>query len=476
MTEFIDENNAELKEIKSIDGEVKVTISPDRLEAMMLITAPEGEGRAVTVETALEGLKVAGVIYGVDRQIIEESIMRQQFFKSFVCARGEKPVDGEAGRVIHHFNIEEQKKPSINEDGTVDFKNLDLIENVRQNDLLAEQVLPTEGIPGKDVMGNVIPSKPGKPARFQPGKFVELSSDSLQMHASVDGQVFVRDGKITVSPVYQVPANVDNTTGNIRFNGKVLVKGNVKSGFVIEADGDIEVEGVVEGAILKSNSNIVLKRGIQGNNQAELYCKGDLIARYIENTKINSGGNVEADCILHSVVYARRKILIKGKKGLIVGGVVKAGEEIAAQVIGSSMGTQTQIEVGIDPNLKEKFDQAKAKLKETVKNLENLKQTIEILNKMNKNVPLPPSKKEMLVRSVKTYEVMKDQQLDIQREIIDMDQQMEDATKGKIHVSQTIYPGVRISIYNAVKHVYDDLAMCTLYYREGDIAIGMFEK
>ncbi|MEN1759421.1 FapA family protein [Anoxynatronum sibiricum] len=476
MTEVNDFNISEHKEPQNIDGEVKITLSPDRMEATMLFTEPVGEGRPVTVETVTEALKAANVAHGIDRHIIEEKVAHQHYQNSFVCARGERPVDGEAGQVVYHFNIEEQKKPSINEDGTVDFKNLDLIENVRQNDLLAEQILPTEGVPGTDVTGKIVPQKSGKPARFQPGKFVELSSDSLQMRALADGQVFIRDGKITVSPVYQVPANVDNTTGNIRFNGKVLVKGNVKSGFVIEADGDIEVEGVVEGAILKSNSNIVLKRGIQGNNQAELYCKGDLIARYIENTKINAGGNVEADCILHSVVYARRKILIKGKKGLIVGGVVKAGEEIVAQVIGSSMGTQTQIEVGIDPNLKEKYDQAKAKLKETVKNLENLKQTIEILNKMNKNVPLPPLKKDMLVRSVKTYEVMKDQQLDIQREIVDMDQQMEDATKGKIHASQTIYPGVRISIYNAVKHVYDDLAMCTLFYREGDVAIGMYEK
>ena len=461
---------------ESANGEVQITVTPDRMEAVMMITQPVGDGKKATLEDALMALKYAHVNHGVNYEEVGKHIDQEIYGFQFTCAIGDKPIDGEDGYVHYHFRANEEMKPTINPDGTVDFKNLDLIENVRNGDLLAEQVLPTDGKPGTDVQGHPVPQKPGKPAQFKPGKFTEFSEDNMQIRATTDGQVMIRDGKITVSPIYQVPANVDNTTGNIRFNGKVVVKGNVKSGFTIEADGNIEVMGVVESAVLKSNADIILNRGVQGNNQAELLCKGDLIAKYIENTKINTGGNVEAECILHSIVYAKKKIMIKGKKGLIVGGIVKAGEEIDAQIIGSSMGTQTKIEVGIDPNLKEKYDQAHEKLKEIMKNLQNLKQTIEILNKMNKNEPLPASKKDMLVRSVKTYEVMKDQQLHYQEEIQTMSQQMENATKGKVHVSKTIHPGVKITIHNAVKHVYDDLAMCTLYYKEGDVVIGLYEK
>ena len=462
--------------VKSVDGYVILRVAPDRMEAEMELKPPVGDGGPVTLEKAHEELKMMRVIHGVMHDIIEQKINQNVHDQPFTCAKGTSPVDGEDGKVIYHFNVENQKTPSISKDGTVDFKNLDLIENVRSGDLIAEQILPTEGTPGKDVQGHPVQQKPGRPALFKPGKFTELSQDTLQIHASTDGQALLRDGKITVSPVYQVPANVDNTTGNIRFNGKVAVKGNVKSGFTIEADGDIEVTGVVEGAVLKSNGNIILNRGVQGNNQAELYCKGDLVSKYIENTKINVGGSVQADCILHSIVYAKKRITIQGKKGLIVGGVVKAGEEIASQIIGSSMGTQTRIEVGIDPDLKEKYDQAKEKLQETMKNLTGLKQTIEVLNKMNQKMPLPQAKKEMLVRSVKTYEVMKDDQVRLQELIQGFDSQMANATKGKVHVSSVIYPGVKVGIHNAVKHVYDDLAMCTLYYRDGEIAIGLYEK
>lgn len=40
--------------------------------------------------------------------------------------------------------------------------------------------------------------------------------------------------------------------------------GNVTTGFAIKAEGDIIVNGVVEGATLVSGGNIVLKRGMQG--------------------------------------------------------------------------------------------------------------------------------------------------------------------------------------------------------------------
>ncbi|SFH49681.1 hypothetical protein SAMN05192551_101232 [Tindallia magadiensis] len=473
---MININNSNNDENDNIDGTVSIEIDPQKLKATMVLSAPEGDGKPVAFEEANDEIKKAGITFGLYHQAIKDWVENQIVNEPLIIAEAKLPEDGKDGKVKFLFNIEGSKKISIQEDGSVDFKNLNLIQNVEAGQVLAEKIPATEGTPGTNVKGEQIEQKPGKEPSFHAGKNAVISDDGLKILAEIDGQALLRDGKITVSPVYDVPANVDNTTGNIRFKGKVIVRGNVKSGFSIEADGDIEVHGVVEGAILKSNGHIILNRGVQGNNQAELYSKGDLIAKYIENTKIIAGGNIEADCILHSIASSKKKIIIKGKRGLIVGGIVKATEEIEAKVIGSSMGTQTKIEVGIDPEIKEKYDKSQSKLKETLKNLDNLKKTIGILNKMSKNATLPSDKKEMLVRSVKTYEVLKDQQIDLQEEIKGMTKEMENATKGKIHVSSTVHPGVKFAIYNATKHVYDDIAMCTLYYKEGDIVVGMYEK
>ena len=48
-------------------------------------------------------------------------------------------------------------------------------------------------------------------------------------------------------PVLEISGDVGPATGNINFVGS-MVKGNVKSGFVITADGDVEVYGIVEAA------------------------------------------------------------------------------------------------------------------------------------------------------------------------------------------------------------------------------------
>ena len=138
--------------------------------------------------------------------------------------------------------------------------------------------------------------------------------------ALVDGHVSFTGGKLNVYPVYEVRGNVDNSTGNINFVGKVVVKGNVLTGFEIKAEGDIEVEGVVEGAKLEAGGNILLKRGAQGSGRGVLICQGSLVSRFIENCTVEAGGDIIADAIMHCSISSKSSIELKGRKGLLVGG------------------------------------------------------------------------------------------------------------------------------------------------------------
>ena len=54
--------------------------------------------------------------------------------------------------------------------------------------------------------------------------------------------------------------NVDNNVGNIRFDGTVLVRGNILNGFKVEADGDVQVNGVVEGGYIENTGNVIVKK------------------------------------------------------------------------------------------------------------------------------------------------------------------------------------------------------------------------
>ncbi len=197
--------------------------------------------------------------------------------------------------------------------------------------MLAEKVDPTEGTPGLTVTGKNIKGKPGKIANFKFGKNVEVSEDGYQLIASTDGTIKMEGQRISIIEILEIRGDVGVKTGNVTFKGKILVTGNVVTGYTIECDGDVEVQGVVEGAKITATGDIIVGRGIQGQDEAVIECDGNLIGRFINNCHAKVKGNIEADAIMHSKIVCDGEIKVSGRKGLIVGGEIKAKDQISAR-------------------------------------------------------------------------------------------------------------------------------------------------
>ncbi len=457
-----------------IDSEIRITLGKEGMEANILLTTPYG-GKVPDRTGVMEALKQENIHYGIDEEQIEKILTHRVFDKPFQIARGDRPIKGKDGEVSYLVEVEAKAKPKISDSGTINFKELNMINNVEAGTPLAEVIPPKEGVPGKNVHGETLPGETGREARLPMGRNTELSEDGTRLLAAETGQVQLIDGKLEVKKVSEVPATVDNSTGNIVFKGKVLVRGNVKAGFNIEAEEDIEVQGVVEGSQLKAGGDIILNRGVQGNNQAVLSGE-NIIAKYIENARIKAKGNIEAEAILHSEVQAKGSISVGGKKGLIVGGSTKAQKEIRAKVMGSHMGTVTNVEVGLDPEDKEYFDALERTVEEINKNILNLDKTIELLKKLEAMGKLTEEKETMLIKSLKTLEFLNDKKVNSEREIESLRFKIANANMGKVSVSGTIYPGVKVRILNGVRHIYEEMSHATLYRKEGDVVIGPYEK
>ncbi len=115
--------------------------------------------------------------------------------------------------------------------------------------------------------------------------------------------------------------DVDFETGNIDFNGSVIIKGGVKAGFVVKAVGDITVKEIVEDALIDSQGNVILKGGFVGYGKGELTTQGDAVIEFAENQKIYAGGDVKvSDSLLHCSVEVDGKIFVMGKRGVVGGG------------------------------------------------------------------------------------------------------------------------------------------------------------
>lgn len=211
-------------------------------------------------------------------------------------------------------------------------------------------------------------------------------------------------------------------------------------------------------------------------NKGELYCDGDLVAKFIENSVIEAKGNIHSDAIMHSTVVCGRKLEAAGRKGLLVGGQFKVSDEIRAKVIGSPMATITEIEVGANPEMRKRYEGLKAEYKGILESIEKVTQAVDLLNKLSQKTELPSDKRELLAKSMQAKMQLIERQEDAEKEIKEMESYLEDISKGKICVYDIVYPGVRVTIGSSMLHIKDPLKYLTLYRSKAEIKIGSYEN
>lgn len=466
---------AEPQEEAVVNASANVVVSPDKMKAFISFTSPEN-GRMMILEEVVDVLNRTGVIFGINRTNLE-TIVKYPVYNEMLCiAEGVAPVNGQNGKVEFFFDIKKDGKPTIMEDGRVDFRELNLIESVSQGQKLCTLVPPTPGVMGKTVYGTDIHPSEGKPAVLPKGKNVSVSEDGLSVVSNLNGQVRFIDGKINVFSTYEVPADVDNSTGNISFVGNVSVRGNVLSGFSIDAGGNVEVWGVVEGAHIKAGGDIILRRGMQGMGKGTLTSNGDIIARYIEHSNVEARNNISAEAIMHSNVKCGNRLELSGKKGLLVGGTCKVGKEIIAKVIGSHMATVTDIEVGVDPSLRERYKALKEEQNTIESDLKKAEQAITILKKLEMVGALTPEKQEMLTKSVRTKVFFNTRIVEIKDEMAVIEAKLQQEAYGKIKCYNFIYPGTKVAIGSCMMYVRENLQYCTLYRDGADVRVGSVDR
>ncbi len=457
------------------DAEIEITFSKNGLKAQLDYFPPLG-GEKLSREELEDKLEEYGVVFGVEEEKIEEIINSRVPLSGIVIAQGSPPIPGKDGSLEYHFaNKNGGSKGKLREDGSVDFFNLDLIQNVKKGEPLVTVKPPIPGKPGKKVTGEEIPPSEPKEAKLPAGKNVEPDEEGKTLLAGIDGQA-VQDskGKVSVHQVHHVHGDVDLSTGNINFLGTVIVEGNVTEGFMVEAKGDIEINGNVSAATLKSGGNVKIRKGYLGKNKNRIECKGNLEVKFIENGKVKAGGNVfVGDAILHSDITASGKIMVKGK-GLIAGGQLQAGQEVEANVLGSSLATRTEISVGVAPEIRETLEEKLKNLDELSDNLNKVEKAIRLLEKQKEKGLLGEDRKGQLKKLVETWGQLKNQVKKREEEIQELQETIDSSEDGEIKVHKNLFPGVSIRIAGAQHKVKDRRSRTRLVCSSKEIAYTTF--
>ena len=452
------------------EPDIQVLVSRDRMEATLQVIMQKG-CRPVVVDNLMEKIKNAGITYGIDNAEVEAALARPG--STVVCAKGLRPVDGVNASITYFLDLESKGRPVELEDGRVDFKNLNMFTTVQKDELLAEKIPATSGTAGIDILGNEVPAKPGKDLIIPKGKNVYVA-EGLRVHAEQAGQLVIVNNKINVIPLIEIKGDVDLSTGNIEFIGSVIVKGSVQTGFTVKAEGNVEIAGNVSGGIVEGK-NVVIGMGIQGMHRGYIKASENVVAKYIENATVYAAKDViVSDVVLHSNVSAGKRVVVAERRGLIVGGHISAGEEIRAKIIGTSSATNTDIEVGVNPKLREEYQELRKEVRKIELNLEQTQKALAILKAMDQG-SMPPDKREMLLKMTKAQFHLIGQTETMRNRLAEIEISLEEMRYGHIKVADTVYPGVKLVVGTLVKPIRDSVKFVNFYAEDGEIKTGSYK-
>ena len=464
---------------ESINERIIIEITENKMNAFVMFEAPINSGRELTRNEIIKEIEKNQIKKGLDKRVLAEILSKRAYGKKYLLAAGMKAGIGKNGEVITNFDISKQSfKPVLKQDGTVDFKNLDNITLAKKGEVIAELVPPTKGEDGYNVPGEVLEGKEGKPTPMPKGKGTVLSEDGTKLLAETDGRIIYAEGKISISEVYEIKGDVGNATGNINFNGSVVVRGNVTTDFSVRATGNIEVFGIVEGAEMYAGGNILVSNGISGVNKAIVQANGNITSKSIQNATIDAKGDVFAEAIMHSNVKSMGKVEIGGQKGLLVGGKIQCHNGILAKVIGSYMGTKTEIHIGGDSDFLgeyndylNEYNEIKVKYKENIEHLELMmkKRKKEQSGETSENV------RNSLLNTINTTNEMKTQMDALKLKIDELRTLVEtDVSLAVLSVESIAYPGTHLRIGNAKTVVEKEESRVVFRNSDGIITLSPY--
>ena len=159
---------------------------------------------------------------------------------------------------------------------------------MNKGDVLAEKKPLIQGVPGTSIFGINIPVNVVIDPPFIAGPGAVLSENGLVIIADKSGQPHVDAiGKITVNTEFIVDGDVNYETGNLTFDGNIVVKGTVKQGFTVK--GVSLTANEIEGAIIDLTGDLNVSAGI---SDTTIKTVGNVQTKFINNSTVLGFGNI----------------------------------------------------------------------------------------------------------------------------------------------------------------------------------------
>jgi len=455
--ELFDENKRRYLHLQVTPMQVSFSIDSAILKTDYLIT--EADILFILAEKA--------VVHGINYEAVKEAMSSSRVYgQEFILAVGTPPIAGEDAVITEVMSIDPDVKPFVKEDGTVDYRKLDTIKQVKQDEVICTRTPPTQGTPGISVFGTTLSPTPGEDYALPAGMNTRIIDNETKLVAAINGFVYRQEHDICVGNVYVVKGDVDFKTGNIEYSGDVVVRGNVNADFSVTADGNISIEGFVEAAnIVSKKGSIFLKGSVFGQNKANIIAEKNVTADNIQDSKIKVGKIFKAWRRVYGCHIETENLEMPIDSQIISSSVFFKGYAKCGKIGGKVESVNEFVYVNDEKR------QFKEELQSTNELLKKLSDVINAMQKKSLSIasttPELKNQKQLLESQLSSYVSNKEQLVSRREKLLKLIEFMPD--KDTLISAYMLYPVLKVSIFGLSNEYKRDLSNLTISWRNGAI-------
>ena len=357
---------------------------------------------------------------------------------------GIHPVEGTDGVYEYTFDIEEEKKPVVKEDGSVEYFAPKAYKNVKRGDVVAIYHPATKGESGLTVTGYELEGMFGNEAEPLVSDDIILTQDKTKYLSKKEGVLTYQDGKVKIIDFLEFKNDVTYMDGKITFDGTVKINGNVLDNAEIVSSGDIIISGKVTSCKLTAGGDVVITGGANGDETGSIIAKGKITAAFLENITVESGSDIEVGYALNSNIKCDGVFTTKGKKSLVCGGSVSAARGMVVGTLGSKAMTKTIVEVGSVSDDSEEYTALYKDKSIEQEHIKKIKETMGVM--IQKLGPVPARQNEQFIKLQTTLDEYERVLKDIQAKLDELDAERIKRNSITVQVTQRVHENTIISV------------------------------
>ncbi|MBP7653913.1 FapA family protein [Candidatus Dependentiae bacterium] len=458
---------------ESYNSYFKIETKIDKMAAYCTIFPPKKGGKHLSADDIMNGLKNNNIVKDIFIENIKTAINNCEYHKKFVAAAGREPVNGSDAFMKYFFNVNKEVDLKIKHDGSVDFRELNIIQTIKKDAVICEKINHSDGIDGYDVFGKVIKAKPGNDLIIKNGRNTYLDAEKQKVFAAKDGEPTLNDaGEVSVNEILSIEGDVNYSTGNINFLGSVIIEGRIEDNFTVKAAGDIIVKGNIGKSVVDAGSNIIVDGGIIGKNEAVIKSGKNVYAKFIESSNVFAKQDIVCrKMIMHSNISAGVSVRVSGDRGALMGGITRAGESVVVNELGAVGAAVTTVEVGIKPEIIMQLSELENKKIDMTKKLDKIKLGIQTLEKRNEERELDGTEKVQALQLNSMAKSVSEQIDSVKFEIIQIKRNSEINPRSKIQVYDKLFANVHVLFGNIQRNFSKEEIHVRLGVMDGKIVI-----